>query len=247
MTTVVVLAESPVDREHLPALQPDPLTPAEATELYRAMLVDVCSMVQHAEADLLVNYPDPERVASDADPETALRELLDPELPEPDEARYEVQVGETESGRIGNALTHLLDSEDEETVAVLEPTAPLLRREHVGNAAMKLRSSEVVLGASTGGGVYFAAFAEPIDFEEAFATPAIETVTQRGLDADFDVDFLPLLPRIEGLDGLETAVSLIRARQQAGRIVPQQTAALFEELGLAVEHDGTLSRSSDSS
>lgn len=247
MTTVVVLAESPVDGEHLPALQPEPLSPAEATELYRAMLVDVCSMVQHAEADLLVNYPDPEWHASDIDPETTLRELLDPELPEPDEARYEVQVGESESGRIGNALTHLLDSEGEGTVAVLKPTAPLLRREHVGNAAMKLRSSEVVLGPSTAGGVYFAAFAEPIDFEDAFAPPAVQTLTDRGLDAELDVDFLPILPRLEGPDDLATGVSLVRARQQAGRLVPQQTAALFEEWGLDVEHDGTLSRSSDSS
>jgi len=245
MTTVVVLAEPPVEGEQLPALHPDPLTSVEATELYRAMLVDTCSMVQHGEADLLVNYPD--HFVSDTDPQDALRDLLASELPEPDDARYEVQVGDTESGRIGNALTHLLDSEDEQTVAVLAPTAPLLRREHVGNAAMKLRSSEVVLGPSTDGRVYFGAFAGTVDFEDAFTTPAVERVTERGLDAGYDVDFLPMLPRIERPADLVTAVSLIRSRKEAGRLVPQRTTAVIDELGLEVGPDATLSRNSGSS
>lgn len=247
MTTVVVLAEPPIEGEHLPALQPDPLSPAEATALYRAMLVDICSMVQKGEADLLVNYPNPEGDASTGDPESAIRELLEPELPEPAEVRFEVQVGETKSGRIGNALTHLLDSEGARTVAVVEPTAPLLRREHIGNAAMKVRSSEVVLGPSTDGRIYLAMFEKAIDFENAFSEQAVETLTERGHDAGVDVDFLPMLPRIEGQDDLATAVSLVRARRAAGRLVPPRTTALFEKWGLKVNAEGELSRSSDSS
>lgn len=247
MTTVVVIAEPPVAGEVLPDLHPTPLSEDEAATLYRAMLVDVCSTVQRGAGTLLVNYPRPERMPSDLDAETELRDLLDDELPSPDEARYEVQAGETYAGRVGNALTHLLESEQEETVAVVEPTAPLLRRDHLGKAMMQLRSSEVVLGPSTDGGVYFAGFDDPVDFEDAYATPAVETLTDRGLDADLDVDFLPVLPRIERPSDLAIAVPLIRSRIRAERIAPPHTGALVEEWGLRIDSEGELSRRSDSS
>jgi glycosyltransferase A (GT-A) superfamily protein (DUF2064 family) len=244
MTTVVVLAELPDDTP-LAALQPEPLSREEAAVLYRASLLDVCHTVQHGEADLLVNYPDPERTASE-DPEGELRELLADELPSPDEVRYEVQVGETYDARVGNALTHLLDSEGEGTVGVVEPTVPLLRREHIGTIAMKLRSSDVVLGPTADGGLYFAGFNEPVNFADSYATPAVETMTQRAVDAGLSVEFLPVLPRIDTLEGLATTASLVRARDVADRIVPSRTTACFEELGLEIEA-GTVARSSDRS
>jgi len=247
MTTVVVLAEPPIEGAMLPALQPEPLTANEADRLYRAMLADVCETVQHGEADLLVNYPDPDGVPDDVDPETSLRAILDAELPSSEEVRYEVQVGETVAGRVGNAITHLLESEDAGHVAFVEPTVPLLGREHIGTAAMKLRTSEVVLGPSTDGRVYFAGFREPVDFEDALAPPAVETLTDRALDAGHDVDFLPILPRVEQPDDLATAVSLVRSRHAADRLVPPRTTALFEKWGLRVNEEGELSRSSDRS
>ena len=228
MTTVVVLADVP-EENVLPALHPDPLSSSQAVSLYRAMLADVCETVQHGEADLLVNYPTPERVAHDVDPEAALRDVLDDELPESESVRYEVQVGETYAGRVGNALTHLLDVEDERTVGVVDPATPLLGREHIGTVAMKLRTSDVVLGPSTDGRLYFAGFCEPVDFDDAFATPAVETMTGRALDAGLSVDYLPQLPLVESPADLATVVTLVRARRAAGRIVPRRTAALFEE------------------
>lgn len=237
MTTVVVLAAPPVPGRVLPTFV-GPLSESEAAELYRAMLTDLCETVQRGAADLLVNHP-PADGDSD-DPEEALRDALDDELPA--EPRYEPQVGETTAGRIGNALTHLLESEGEPTVAAVEPTAPFLRREHIGQAAMQLRTSDVVLGPAPGGRVAFAAFGEPIDFADADAPPAVETLTDRATAAGLDVDFLPMTPVVERPADLGTALSLLAARRAAGRLVPERTATAVADLGLAVDPDGTVVR-----
>lgn len=225
MTTMVVLAEQPAAalpevREHVGR--------ERATDLYEAMLCDVCTTIQHGDADLLVNYPDPETVPDSEDPEAVLRDVIGSAVPSPEEVRYEVQVGGSKSARIGNAVTHLLDVEEEETVAVVEATAPFLRRQHVGSAAMKLRSSEVVLGPAPGGEVYFAGFREPIDFESAYESAPVESLTARATGAGHDVDFLAMLPLVESGTDLGTAQSMLRARARADRIVPERTAAWFE-------------------
>jgi 2-phospho-L-lactate guanylyltransferase (CobY/MobA/RfbA family) len=227
MTSVVVLAEPPTGAR-LPELD-GTLTTEQRRGLYRAMLSDVCAALQHGEADVVVNYPPTERTPEGIDPETAVRDVIEPAVPAPGDVRYEVQVGETRASRIGNAVTHLLETEEEPTAGFVEPTAPFLRREHVGNAAMSLRSSEVVLGPSTDGRVYFGAFREPIDFEDAFASPAVETLTERAGSAGLGVDFLPMLPRIERERDLATALPVLRARVQAERIVPVQTAEWVAE------------------
>jgi hypothetical protein len=192
-----------------------------------------------------VNYPAPDEAEATETAETALRDLLDGELSEASDVRYEPQVGGSTAARVGNALTHLLTEEGEESVAVVEPTALFLRREHVGTAAMKLRTSDVVVGPAPGGRVTFAAFREPVDFTDIDATPAVETVTRRAVEAALDVDFLPMTPLLERPADLSTAVSVLTARRAAGRLVPPRTAALFDEWGLVVGADGAVSWSSD--
>lgn len=123
MTTAVVLAD--VDGHgRLDELVPGPLTADEAGRLSRAMLADVCAVVQRGGADLLVNTL-PEA-------ESATRDLLDGALPDPGAAHYEQCVGDNRAARVGNALAHLMTEEDESTVAAVAPTAPLLRRNHLG-------------------------------------------------------------------------------------------------------------------
>jgi glycosyltransferase A (GT-A) superfamily protein (DUF2064 family) len=239
MTTTVVLAEPPVEGTTLADLV-DPLSAAEAVELYRAMLADVCETLQRGEADVLVNYLPPEQAPVD-DPESTLRDLLDAELPDSDAVRYEPQVGETHSGRVGNALTHLLENEQEETVAAVAPTAPFLRREHIGTAAMKLRTNDVVLGPAPDGRVTFAGFGEPIDFADAYAPPAVETLATRADEAGLDADFLPMTPVIERSGDLDTALSVLAARRRAGRLVPPRTAAVLD--GWRVSADGVVRES----
>ena len=229
MTTLVVLAEPPVAGETLPELH-EVLPPEDSAELYAAMLADVCELLQHGDAEVLVNYPPPEEVPGGVDPEAALREVIEPAVQSPEEVRYEAQVGSSKAARIGNAVTHLLETEGEMTAGVVEPTVPFLRREHVGSAAMKLRSSDVVIGPSTDGRITFAAFGEPIDFTGVLEPPALETMTARAVDAGNDVDFLPLLPRVETPGDLASAVSLARARAAAGRLVPARTATQLSSL-----------------
>ncbi|WP_254545244.1 hypothetical protein [Halomarina pelagica] len=241
MTTVAVLCDPPRPGLVLPSLvETSPLTAEEVADLYAAMLRDVARAVESSGGELLVNYrPDdalPEEFASeaDADAEAELRAVVRGALKRPDEARFEVQVGETFAGRAGNTATHLLDREGVVTVAVVEPSAAFLTRSHVDNAAMKLRRSEVVLGPSSRGRVYYAGFGGTVDYADAYAPPAIETLTDRALDAGHEVDYLPMLPVIETGEDLADALTLLRARRRAGRIVPERTAATLDDLGLRV-------------
>ncbi|MFD1515262.1 hypothetical protein [Halomarina rubra] len=232
MTTVAVLCDPPREGVLAPLADSSPLTPAECADLYAAMLGDVCRAIETSGGELLVNY------RGDEDAEAELRSVVREALADPDAARFEVQVGETFAGRAGNTATHLLEGEEVVSVAVVEPTAAFLGRSHVDNAAMKLRSSEVVLGPATRGRTYYAGFTAPVDFEGAYTAPAVETLTDRGLDAGHDVDFLPVLPVVETGSDLAEALTLIRARQRAGRIVPERTTAVLDDLGLTVVADG---------
>jgi len=235
MTTVAVMADPPVDGFVLPDLAGGPLEESEATALYTAMLTDVCRAIEASGAELLVNYRPEGQVPDGVDPEAAVREPLDAALDAPGEVRYEVQVGSTHSARVGNTVTHLLEREGVKTAAAVEPTAGLLTRQLVDSAAMKLRSSGVVLGPASEGRVFYAGFAEPVDFEDAFATPTVQRLTDRAMDADLGVDFLPSMPVVESPRDLLTVVPLLRARLRAERVVPPRTTTLIQELGLRVE------------
>lgn len=241
MTTVCVLADPPRPGLVLSDLvETSPLSTDEAAALYRAMLADSLRAAEQSGGELLVNYrPDeslPEAPEADSS-EAAIRAVAEDALENPGEARFERQVGETFAGRAGNTVTHLLEQEDAGTVAVVEPTAAFLSRVQVDEAAMKLRSSPVVLGPAGGGRVYYAGFGATVDFEDAWATPAVETLTARGRDAGHDVDFLSMLPVVERGSDLADAVALLRARRRAGRAVPERLAAVVDDLGLAVEAD----------
>ncbi|MFC6732958.1 MULTISPECIES: hypothetical protein [unclassified Haladaptatus] len=240
MTMVAVLADPPRPGLVLPELAAStPLSEDECADLYAAMLKDVLRAVENSGGDLLVNYRAdedlPEEHQSIQAVESELRDLAEDCLDAPEDARFEVQVGQTFSGRVGNTLTHLLDREEVKTAAAVEPTAMFLTRKEIDNAAMKLRRHPVILGPSTDGRVYYAGFDDPINFEGAYTSPAVETLTDRGLDAGFEVDFLPNLPVVETVSDLVTAITLINARQAAGRIYPRHSAAVIEALGLRVE------------
>jgi len=242
MTTVAVLADPPLEGFVLPELAGELLDESEAAALYTAMLTDVCRAVEASGAELLVNYRPADQVPDSVDPEAAVREPLDAALETADDARYEVQVGSSLSARVGNTVTHLLEREGVKTAAAVEPTAGLLTRQLIDSAAMKLRSSGAVLGPATTGRVYYAGFAEPVDFEDAYATPAVQTLTDRAMDADLGVDFLPTTPVVETPSDLRTVVPLLRARHRAERVVPPRTTTLINEFGLSVTESGELVR-----
>jgi glycosyltransferase A (GT-A) superfamily protein (DUF2064 family) len=129
----------------------------------------------------------------------------------------------------------MLEQEAVNSVAVVPGTAPMLTRQEIDSAAMKLRRNEVVLGPSESGRVHFAGFSETIDFGDAYATPEVETLTDRALDAGHDVGFLPFKTRIETGEDLCSLVALLNARAEAGRFVPEHTMLLLRDLGLRVE------------
>ncbi|MFC7223062.1 DUF2064 domain-containing protein [Halalkalicoccus sp. GCM10025322] len=241
MTTVSVLADPPHEGLVLPELyETGPLSPAEAAELYAAMLADVCLAVERSGGELLVNYRPAELLPdeyADVDDESAVRSVLEGVLEE--SPRTEVQVGSTFAARAGNTATHLLEQEGVDSVAIVEPTAPLISRTHIDSAAMKLRHSPVVLGPASDGRVHYTGLTEPIDFEGAYESPAVETLAWRGRDAGHEVDFLPMLPTVETSADLATVVPLIRARAAAERIVPVHTATWIDDRDLRVE-DGSL-------
>lgn len=251
MTTVVVLCDPPRDGLVLPDLpETSPLSSAEASDLYAAMLKDVCRAIEASGGELLVNYRpenalpehehEHEHEHDDQTAEAEIRAVVRGILDDPDAARFERQVGETFAGRAGNTATHLLEREDVGSVAIVTPSAPFLSRQRIDTAAMKLRRSSVILGPSTDGRVYYAGFTEPIDYADAYAAPAVETLTDRAADAGHEVDFLPMSPLIESGSDLADALSLLRARQRAGRIVPEHTSAFLDEHSLVIADDDGL-------
>jgi glycosyltransferase A (GT-A) superfamily protein (DUF2064 family) len=241
MTTIAVLADPP--REGLVGTDlaaTSPLTEAEAAELYAAMLRDVLVAVDRSGGDLLVNYrPDdllPDEHVTATAAEAAVRAVAASALDDLDDVRFEPQVGSAFDARAGNTITHLLREEGVVSAAVVEATTPFLTRPLIDSAAMKLRRSAVVLGASTRGRIYYAGFTDPVDFAGAFDPPALETLTGRGRDADHEVDFLPIQPAIETGADLRDALPLLHARVDAERAVPVETAATLDDFGLRVDY-----------
>lgn len=240
MTVVAVFADPPRAGLAFPRLpETAPLSAGEAVTLYEAALVDTCRAVTTSGGDLLVNYrpdgslPDDHRRGDG----TAVAQLRE-SLAEFDDVRFEPQVGETFAGRVGNTVTHLLREEDATSAAAVDPSAAFLSRSVVDNAAMKLRRGEVVLGPAPDGRVYYAGFTHLVDFTDAYASPALSTLTDRALDSGFDADFLPMLPVVETGPDLARALVHLRARERAGRPIPSALAEAVDELGLGVEWRG---------
>jgi len=244
MTVIAVLVDPPEPGLVLPELAAsDTLSASEAADLYEAMLKDVLRAVDRSGGDLLVNYrqgADLPEAFSEVDAEAAVRATVADALGGTDDVRFEVQVGSTPSARAGNTVTHLLGEEDVISAAFVRPTAAFLTRTLIDSAAMKLRSTPVVLAPSTDGRVSYAAFTDPIDFEGALGDPELRTLADRAADVDLGVDFVGLTPTLERPGDLVTALTLLDARRSAGRLVPQHTAAFVDDLGLdvVVDEDG---------
>lgn len=244
MTVVAVLADPPREGHALSALaETSPLSTAEAADLAEAVLRDTVLAVDRSGSDLLVNYPTddqlPDGAATDTPAEAELRAIVGDTLDSLEDVRFEKQVGSTFDARAGNTATHLLREEGERSVAVVRANAPFVSRTVLDGASMQLRSNEAVLGPSTAGRTYYAGFTEPIDFDGAFTTPALATLTNRTRDVDGDVAFLESQPTIVTEGDLLDVVPQIRARIAAERLVPEYTAEFVHDLGLdVVEQDG---------
>ncbi|WP_247000185.1 hypothetical protein [Halosolutus gelatinilyticus] len=243
---IVVPVDPPRDGLVLSSLvDRTPVSESEAVALYEAAATDVLRAAASSGGDLLVNYRDAEALPDDhanGDPEAEIRALAADALPDVENVRFERQVGSTRAARVGNTVTHLLEREDAQSVGVLEPTAPLVARMELDGAAMTLRRHDVVLGPSTAGGVYFAGFAETIDFTDAYDAPALSTLSARAEEADRSLGFAPTLPTIETEAGLCATIAGLDARSTTDRPGGETTAAIVEELGLVVGPDRDLDR-----
>lgn len=239
MTELAILATPPRPGLVLPRLsETAPVDPVEAATLYDAAFRDVLLAVEASGGRTIVNYRADEDLPEDHREETsaeaALRAIARATLDDLDDVRFEPQIGSSRAARVGNTITHLLREEGAKDAAMVDPTAPLVTRAAVDSAAMKLRRDEVVLGPAADGGVYFAGFAEPIDFDGAFTTPAVETLTDRAGDLDRSVEFIAPTHRLTTGAGLRSIVPELRARRTAGRPYPPHTAGVIDDLGLRV-------------
>ena len=247
MTVIAVLADPPRPGLVLPEVaETSPLSEAEAADLYTAMLKDVLSAVRASGGDLLVNYrPDdllPDAHVTDTSAEAEVRAVVADALGNADDVRFEVQVGSDVSARAGNTVTHLLRDEEANSAAVVRPNTPFLLRTAIDTAAMKLRSTPVVLGTGTRGRTYYAAFAEPVDFADALGAGELETLTRRGTAAGHDVDFIPMQPVVQTGADLADLLPILAARREAERIVPGHTARLLGGFDLNVTDEGEVVR-----
>ncbi|MDZ7730754.1 MAG: DUF2064 domain-containing protein [Natrialbaceae archaeon] len=140
----------------------------DSQALYWASAADVVRAAIESGGEVLVNYQ-----GEDASPVETL--LADHGIAL-ESLRFEPQVGSTRSARLGNSVTHLLEEEDATSVAVLEPTAPLVRRPVIDGVAMSLRRTDVILGPSLAGGCYVAGYTQPIDFADVYAEQPLEAI-----------------------------------------------------------------------
>ncbi|PSP47773.1 hypothetical protein BRC75_08780 [Halobacteriales archaeon QH_7_69_31] len=247
MTTVAVLCDPPRPGLVLDDLvDASPLSPEAAAALYSVLLRDSVRAVGASGGELLINYRPDEALPVDgeADAETEVRDAIEGAV-DVSETRFEKQVGETFAGRAGNTATHLLASEDAASVGITRPEAAFLARPVIDGGAMKLRSTDTVLAPAPGGRVYYAAFGAPIDFADCYAPPAVETLTDRILDAGLDVQFLETKPYLETAADLAEVLTGVRARRKADALVPPALADWVDEADLTVERadDGlTVSR-----
>lgn len=255
MATVVVLADPPREGLVLPRVpETSSLSASDATDLYAAFLRDAVVAAEDSGGDVLVNYrPDdalPESFRRDVDSESAIRAAVDRALSDPQNARFEPQVGSTRSARVGNTVTHILREEGASGVIVVDPRAPMLGRALVDEVALELRRSDAVVVPSTRGRVAAVGFAEPIDFEDALEPPALTGLTERARSDDLSVEFRPVQSLVETGGDLVTVLSLIEAREAAGRKRPQFTAETADQLGLELASAGegvTVQHGTDSS
>lgn len=231
MPVVVVRADAPIAGHALPrVVEGTPLSETEAVSLYRSALGDVAEAVADSGAELLVTYPELEGV--DEDVEALVRDVVASALDGTDGIRFEVSVGSTHAARMGNTVTHLLESEGATSVAALDPTAVLAFRTRIDQATMQLRRNDVVVGPAADGAVGYAGFSEPIDFGGIDGRPALETIVGRAREAELAVTTVEMAPTLRTPAQLRSAVPILRARREAGDPVPVRTVARLEELGL---------------
>lgn len=238
MTTFVVMLDPPRAGLVLRGIaDAAPLSASEAASLYRAMAADVLKTAERSRGDLLINFRDeatlPDGTAA-ADADAAVRELAAEALDDPDAARFEVQVGSTPAARAGNTATHLLEREEVDSVVFLDPRAPTVERTDLDGASMSLRRSETVIGAGTGGRVYYHGMSRPIDFDGAYDVPEVGSIVDRARAADHEIDFAPTHPVVTSPEDLATLQSLVEARLAAGAPVPEATVAVLADLDLQV-------------
>ncbi|MFQ3285391.1 MAG: hypothetical protein ACI9TI_002189 [Natronomonas sp.] len=238
MTTIAVLADPPHSDVAFPELVANsPLSAEAAASLYAALLKDTALAAERSGGELLVNYRPAGALGLGVDSESRIRSVL-ADVIDPEEARFEVQVGETFAGRAGNTATHLLETEGVGSVGIARPEATLLARTDIDSAAMKLRSTPVVLGPAPGGHVTYAAFAEPIDFGDCYAPPALKTLTDRALDAGLTVGFLESKPYLRTEADLATILMTVQTRRKADALVPPYLAEWVADCDLTVFADG---------
>ncbi|MFB6254927.1 MAG: hypothetical protein ABEI06_09985 [Halobacteriaceae archaeon] len=241
MTVYVVLVDPPLEsvvRETF--IESTDMPMSFLTDLYQAIQQDAIQAVIDSGGDLLINYrpPDQHPVADDHDIESTIRSMAEA-VDGCEDPRMEIQVGSNRSARIGNAITHLLETEDHETVAVLDGRAPLLRRTELDSLAMKLRRHDIIIGPGTNCEVAIAGFRDTIDFTHAFQPPALNSLVEQSVEDGYEIDFLHETIYLTDKADLLDLIPIITARQQAGRIVPPHTTAVIDayDLSISVEND----------
>lgn len=239
MTLHVLAVDPPRPGLALPELTTDGGLGAEAVvRLAEALIQDAAVAAADSGGELLVYHPTDDQLPAAHRTETApvdeLRALLETALPAGDDVRFEPQGGSSAGARVTNAATHLLQEEDEASVAVLDGRAPTLDRAALDSAGMKLRRSEAVIGPAPNGRATYLGLTEPMDLEGAWGPPQLNPLVERAVEAEYGIDFLPMHPRVDGPAGLASVVALIEAWRAAGRRYPSHTAAAIDDLDLQV-------------
>lgn len=238
MTVITLFVDPPRPGLVFPDLvEQSALSAGEAAELYQAIFQDLLLSATASGGDVLINYrPDdllPTKFTDESEPAAEkISQIAASTIETLDNIRFEVQIGSTQSARVGNTVTHLLDKEDHSSVGILQPTVASISRSDLDSAAMKQRRADVVIGPGQANTIYYAGFSTPIDFSGVFDSSPLASVIQGANDADLKISLLDMHPVLSDIQGLKTYISHAHARKRAGLPFAEHTVDVIETLDL---------------
>ena len=186
-----------------------PLSPDQASELYRAFLSDLFRRVSRpGKHDITIFY-------SGDDPGT-LDGLVPPR------ARLEPQRGNDLGERLRNAFGLLLkDGAADMPAVIIGSDSPDIPVTYIKRAFQKLRHRDVVVGPAVDGGYYLVGLKDPAPgiFDDiSWGEEVVYEQTLRAIEAlDLTMGTLPYWYDVDSFEGLRTLKNSVRARVMEGR------------------------------
>lgn len=228
MTDIAVPAVRPAQRARRIGL-PE----SEAiVDLFHAACADAASAVEESGGELYLAITTQEPPTGQRDARAFADELADTVLDE--DATILDVPGEDGVPDTTQTLASVRADSDAASVAVLDPRVPLIGRQHLDTAAMRLRRNDVVIGPTPTGGCYFVGTSLAADALPRVWDTDIDATTRALAETDNALGFIAILPRLAHADTISGITALVNAFNRSDQSVAPFTRACldrYDEIG----------------